>query len=154
MPQLFRGVEAEGYHRGRVTLFIDGNVKSEEIIAELTRYGKYTHVYFGANRTGGKPTNFYWKTVNDIIKYSGIIITLDVEAFGVLEAFKTVSKHFDKVYLMLTTTQFLTADILDYLMPAANNVQVKIVGLQRVAVFPLSAAVFNERSEYEKDEDV
>lgn len=75
--KLFYSVEVEGKHTGCPTLFVEGNVSVEAIMAAKSRYNT-SHVYFGAVYKGsfGEPSEVNGKTVATIVN-TGDIITVE-----------------------------------------------------------------------------
>lgn len=149
-PLLFSGIEIEGRHKGKKTLFVQGRVSYNEIVAVLNGMN-YEQVYFGAKYKDFsiQPSEVDFSTVLRLMElFKTPIFTIEREGFsGIPETISNLE--------FIIVVRYVN-HIFDLVMHESicKHIQVKLFSNNKngVILIPGEALDFTHKDAYAKDE--
>lgn len=154
---LFQGIELEGVHYGRHTLFVQSDVTGDAIKYQLkVRLNQFEQVYFGArhNEYTSETSFVNIYTFRTIARdYSNLIVTAAITSKELLKGFTLVNKNEELVVLVKSFRELEELHSI-LTLSAREKIQFKIFSSNGVLLIPASAVFATPVSRYKllKDE--
>lgn len=156
--RLFEGIEVEGRHKGKHTLFVEGRVPVQSILATIAQVAEHRHafeqVYFGAEYRGRNASLAEATAAACVAStYPDVIVTIDCREprVGIVELLSVFSNVEMMISLQSSLHQKVARAMYEIFKSGhAHQVQVKFRG-PKIVVFPLESAMINLRDEIYED---